>query len=114
DDVLDGRRAERLPERRRVDRERQRTRNGGEFRTQLVGDLALLLRSLFPGLQAQDGDTVGDGGKARDRRPGGGLGQLRVELLDRLDLLGGVLRRRTLRGGHDAEDDAPVLQRRQL
>ena len=48
DDELDRRRAERLAERRRIDRERDRAGNRRELRPQLVGDLLLLLRRAPP------------------------------------------------------------------
>ena len=74
DHVLDRRRAERLAERRRIDREGDHARDRRELRPQLVGDLLLLALALLPRLEAQDGVAVDHRREARDRRPRGGLG----------------------------------------
>ena len=70
--------------------------------------------ALLPRLQPQDRVAVDHGREAGEGGEGGGLGHRRVELLDRPHHVAGELRRRSLRRGHDAEDDAAVLDRRQL
>ena len=112
--VFDRRRAEELAERRRIDGERERPGDRHDLRPHFVGDLLLLLRPLLPRLQPQDRVAVDHRRKPRDGGVRGCLGNLRKHLLDRLDLVRRVLRRRALRRGHQREHDPAILDRREL
>ena len=73
DHVFDRRRAKRLAQRRRIDRERERAGNRPQLRPQLVGDLLLPLGALLPGLQSQHRDAVDHRRESGDRDIGAGF-----------------------------------------
>ena len=111
DDVLDGGRTEALTQRRRIDGEDLGAGDGCKLGTQFFSDLLLRLLALFPWFQAQHRVAIHDGREASNGRVGKRLGHLAVYLLDGLHLVASVDRRRTLRRGDCAKDDAAILDR---